>query len=279
MAVTLAGPSANETVPASVQGEGVVHPILSRPGLARTFKPTVTGMDVRLTLQRALDSGRIALTLTTDPDIALVKAPDGLVRGTRTVSTHSTDGSPYSYAESEYVLGAPIVRDSGGDARASDFTAQTMLALGPPIAGREVLLTVDPQWLSDPARVYPIHIDLPITTAASALYSRRFASVSSCAPGLPGPLARVVVGVQGSCTYRGQLAFDTRSLAATYPVTQIQSATLNLYAVDQLGAAGVQILPNAPVASGSPAAGSSWDTAPAASIGSTAIPSSGADGH
>lgn len=143
-------------------------------------------------------------------------------------------------------------------------------------------MTVNPTWLQDARRVFPVRVDLPIVTAYAAVHTGTFGTVSSCAPTTRAPQAEVVVGAAGGCTYHGQVSFDTTSLPYDTPIV---SATLRLYTPAQTPATGVQVYPNAAPSNGGVVRQlvswepPNWASAPALSAGTGGVAQSGSDGH
>ena len=55
-------------------------------------------------------------------------------------------------------------------------------------------------------------LTVPVASAAAAVHTGEFTSVSSCTPAVPLALGRVVVGQQGRCTYHGLVSFNVGTL-------------------------------------------------------------------
>jgi len=152
------------------------------------------------------------------------------------------------------------------------------MALAPDSNGRQLLtLTVDAAWLRDPARAFPVHLDLPVALAAQAAHSHLRGTVNSCTPNTPAA-PTLVVGLEGNCTYHGLLRFDVAQLRGD---SQVATATLRLYTPNQTGPTGVLVYPNAPAWQTEPRLGQplpSWNGALAIS-GTVGIAQSASDGH
>lgn len=291
-------------VPGRVAGSTISYPALVPAGpspQARTtadlaLRATVSGLDARVVFHSpsAVGAVRFSLTLAA-PHPLVVRQPAGPILLEQLIPLLRRDGTPYgTQREVEYVLGVPIVRDSGQDVGAAAFTGPVRMQLSPSVSGgggmhADVTLTVDPIWLHAVHRAYPLTLDLPILTGLAAgstgfygASTGTFGTVSSCAPTIRAPLARAVVGVQGQCRYRAHTYFD---VTAIQPGATIQSAILTLFTPRQVGPTGVLIDPNAPPG----AAGAnrppaswlppSWDTAPAPVANVPGIPQSGSNGH
>jgi hypothetical protein len=171
----------------------------------------------------------------------------------------------------------PLALDSSTDPAAPARTGPTRMTLAPTSSGQQmVTVSVDPTWLHNRARVFPVQVDVPIATGYSVANTGVFGTVNRCAPAVRAPLASVVVGVEGPCTYHGEIYFNVTSLL---PDTPIQAATLRLYAPKQAGVTDVKVYPNAPVTDLAPPGPPSWSTAPAVAPGATGIAQSGSAGH
>lgn len=151
---------------------------------------------------------------------------------------------------------------NGYDPAAPADAGAVSMTLGTGATGATTLaLRVDPAWLGRHAQSYPIVVDLPVMTADGYGQTGVFGTVNICAPGVAAPPTEMVVGVQGGCTYNGQVYFD---LSALPNVVSIVSATLRLYTPGQTSATSVQVAQNVSppdpyFAQGAP----SWSTAPA----------------
>jgi len=285
----LASISGAQLAPATAQVDGGAVSyagIDTSRGVALSVRPTVSGLDVRLVLARATVGGQASFTLNPDSGVNPMQDASGTITGRRQVTQTSQDGTTTSYLQDEWTLELPTVRDSSTDLAASAFTGPVSLSLGQAgSATQQVVVSVDPAWLHDPRRVFPVTVDLPVATTLSLHYSGMFGTVSSCSPATPATLSRVLVGVQGACTYRGQAYFDTRSLAAMSPSPAIQSATLNLYTPTRTGPTGVQALVNAqaygeaPLNEFSAKILPSWNNAPQVLSGTTGAVQSQSNGQ
>lgn len=144
-----------------------------------------------------------------------------------------------------FFVGRPIVRDGGGPAAAAVASdSPAALNLVPTANSGVVTLTLDPTWLQDASRTYPISVDLPVVTASAEHDTGVFGSVSSCAPTVPAP-EQALAGTVGACTYHSLAYFDVSQLdyLSRLPV---QAATLDVYTPTSSDAAGVAVYPNTP---------------------------------
>jgi len=141
-------------------------------------------------------------------------------------------------------------------------------------------VTLDPAWLGDPRRVFPVTVDLPVVTADAAIHSGVFGTLSSCAPHARAAQTALLVGAAAGCTYHGQVYFDLTALPAGSP---IHSAHLWLYTPDGAGTTGVHVYPNAvdPNAADArdPAQPTTWRDAPTLVPGTPGLASDGGSGH
>jgi len=242
--------------------------------------PTLSGLDARVTLH-----GPFIFSLAPDPRAALVQDAPNVIRVTRPVTTYADDGSPQGIIQTEYVIQDPTARDSSPDPASVVRSGPVTLTLAPASSAeatgtREVAVTLDPAWLGDSRRVFPVTVDLPVVTADAAIHSGVFGTLSSCAPDAPAAQTALLVGVAGGCTYHGQVYFDLTALPAGSP---IHSAHLWLYAPDGAGTPGVLVYPNAvdPNATGArdPAQPTTWRDAPALVPGTPGLASDGGAGH
>jgi hypothetical protein len=272
------------TYPAIVPGSGTPSPNLA-------LRSTAAGMDVRFTVHGPTQAGPFVLTLTPDSRTTLQQAGTGPITVTQTLPVYGDDGTQYrTVQEVEFVISAPIARDSSADPVAAATTGPSTMTLQPATAGpQQVSLAIDPAWLQDPHRTFPVTLDLPIATGLSESKTSVFGTVTSCAPTTPAPRTRVAVGTEGGCDYHGLLYFDVTSIL---PGTPIVSATLNLYTPGQTQSTGVAVALNAPLgtAGGAPPSATflrpptpwlppSWNTAPAPATSVAAVNQSGSDGH
>jgi hypothetical protein len=249
---------------------------------------TPSGVDAQVIVHSADEAGPFVFTLTPDPRTHLIQEPNGVIRVTQPITSYgdsdTTAGVPLVTEQPEYIIGVPAATDSSADPVALAHTGPVTLTLAPAHSGpRNVTLTVDPAWLGDPHRHFPVRFDIPISTAESAVHTGLFGTVDSCAPDAPAPQAEVAVGNSGACTYRGQAYFDVSSLQYDTPVV---SATLRLYTPAHAGSTDVQVFPNTPpISSTMPVyrpvswRPPSWNTAPPIAQGAAGIGQSTSDGH
>jgi hypothetical protein len=135
------------------------------------------------------------------------------------------------------------------------------------------MVQVDPGWLHDPHRVFPVNVDVPIVTGSAGADTTWASTVTSCASDLPASQT-VVVGQEGSCSYHGLLYFDVSSLPWN---ATIASATLHLYTPATTAATGIQVHANSPVPLATAYEQPTWDDAPALQSGETPVPESATD--
>lgn len=251
-----------------------------------SVRTTASGLDARVVLHSASETGPFVLTLGTDPAETVAQDPGGVIRVTQPVTGYGDDGvSTDVVTQTEYTVQQPLLDDSSTASTAAVATGPATATLTTGTGGPAVSLSVDPAWLTNPNRVFPATLDLPIVTAAASADTRFFGTVNSCAPTAPAVQTRVVVGTLTGCAYHGQAYFDLAQLPAD---ATIVSATLRLYTPAQTTATGVQVAPNAAVAADDPygdpatdpsAQPPSWASAPLIMTGTTPLAQTGSDGH
>ncbi len=282
--------AANNAAPAAVAGQVGDEAITYTAPVASSsadlaLRPTASGLDARLVLHKPGDGAGFTFALTLDPATHLDQLTDGTIRVVRPVTVTDDNGNQDVISQAEYFLERPIARDSRVDPAAPVLTGPATATLTADASGQQdVSVSIDPAWLQDPRRVYPVHLDLPILTATARAYSGRFGTVTSCAPDAPSPLTAVVVGTEGGCTYNGQAYFDTSSILHDTPIV---SAKLMLYAPGAAGPTGVQIQPNVPMTASDPLTTTimapphqvRWNGAPSVVASSAGLAESGSQGH
>lgn len=247
------------------------------------LRSIATGLDVRLVLHNANASGPFTLALAPDPttNMQLTQDPDGLIRALRPITDYGDDGvSPYVITQTEYLVQTPSATDSSTDPAAPANTGPVTSTLVS-TAGitQYVTLAIDPAWLHDAHRVFPVVVDLPIATAHAAVNTGLFATVNSCAPNTPASPADLVVGVENGCAYHGEAYFDLSDLSSAVSNTAITSATLRLYTPNQTGSTGVQVYQNTAPTTGVDALHPpSWASAPPIVTGTVGVAQSGSAG-
>jgi len=257
----------------------VVAPTTATPPVADlSLRAIPSGLDVRVVLRNAQSSGPFTLALAPDPgtNAQLTQDPNGVIRVMRPITQYGDDGSPVAISQTEYLVRQPAATDSSADPAAPANTGPVTSSLVS-TAGitQYVTLSVDPMWLNDPRRAFPVAVDLPIATSDAALRSGAFGTVNSCNPITVAPPTDLVVGTENGCTYKGQAYFDLSSVSSDNTVV---SATLHLYTPNQTGATGVQVYQNA-TGDADPSQPVSWNTAPPVMTGTTPLAQSASDGR
>jgi len=274
----------NSAPPATVSGQvGDDAITYTAPAAAApsdlALRPTASGFDVRLILHKPGEANTFTFALTLDPSTHLDQTADGTIRVVRSITETATDGTLSVVSQAEYLVQRPIARDSGTDPLASLLVGPASATLASTATGERTLaVSLDPAWLRDSHRVFPVRVDLPIVTSTALAYTGRFGTVNSCAPNAPAPLTDAVVGAEGTCTYNGQAYFSTSSILHDTPIV---SATLKLYTPDATGPTGMQVYPNAPVSLtvGATPRQPSWNGAPTVITGSVGLAESATEGH
>ena len=279
--------SINGALPVAVPGQPIDNAVLYHAPAPSSssdlsLAATTTGLNVGVVLHDARDTGPYVFALGPDPRTQLIPKADGAVWVTRAITGYGDTGIPYAGQQPEYILGAPILRDSSADPAGAATSGPASMAVITATSGQpQLALSIDPAWLRDPARTFPAYLQLPVSTAYAATHSQIVGTVNSCAPSAPAPATDLVVGTENGCTYHGLVRFD--NVASLPPGSSIVSATLTLYTPGQIGPTGVLVYPNAPVrrSTASPLLGQqpSWNSAPVIMTGTTGLAQSGSDGQ
>ncbi len=251
------------------------------PNSGISVRATTSGLALHVTLPDPTEAGNIGFALALDPKTHLQDA-NGEFIITRPITEYDDHGGSYVMQNPEYVIEPPVVRDSGGAADSAVLTAPISAELTSAPAGPlSLALHIDPAWLHDPHRAFPVTIDLKVVTGDDHLHTRMFGTVSKCSPDMPAPRTDMVVGRVGTCVYNGQAYFELWALPYT---AMIHSAILRLYTPDHSGPTGITVYRNAPA--GPAAAGQSelqqsmtWQTAPQVLAGEQGTAQSGSSGH
>lgn len=246
-------------------------------------RATISGVDLRVTVHSASEAGPIVFSLLPDMRAQVAQDASGVIRVTRAITVYDDTGSPGVMIQPEYLIASPIAVDSGTDPATPVSTGPASIALVPGSTGQQNLaISIDPAWLHDAHRTFPVRLDVPIATVYSAVHTGWLGTVNSCAPAAQAAQTDVIVGVEGACTYHGLLSFDVSSLLRDTPILR---AVLYLYTPTQTTATGVQVYadaaPSATSASAQPTSWqpANWNSAPPLVAGSLGIGQSGSDGH
>ncbi len=282
--------SINGAPPVAVPGQPIDNAVVYRAPVPSSssdlsLAATTTGLNVGVVLHGATDSGPYVFALGPDPRTQLSPKADGAVWVTRAITGYGDTGIPYSGQQPEYILGAPILRDSNADPAGAVTSGPVSMTVVTSTSGQpQLALSIDPVWLHSPARVFPAYLQLPVSTSYAASHSQIVGTVTSCVPAAPAPAADLVVGTENGCTYHGLVRFD--NVASLPPGSSIVSATLSLYTPGQTGPTGVLVYPNAPNAPASPGTASpllgqqpSWNSAPVMMTGTTGLAQSDSGGQ
>jgi RHS repeat-associated protein len=178
-------------------------------GTSDTFSGAMPGVDIIYTalndgvkevtrLQNADAPSSFTYTLATSPDLTAQQMKDGGVA--------FVDRS----GRSRFVIPAPVVHDTAGVAGPVTMSLQTTPAAS------AIAVSVDPSWLSDPARVFPVEIDPTVTFGPS-----RQCYIQSAAPTTSSCGSSVEVG-GGSAIDRTLLQFDVSSVPSDSTVTNAE---------------------------------------------------------
>jgi hypothetical protein len=226
---------------------------LSQPVVS--FRPTISGLDLQVTLPAPVLTGSVMLSLAattvqtgtlarsvqgispTAP-VQVMQQPDGTIRIQRPQQVCGSQGCQTVTAPALY-LDPPLVQDSSAGALAAAQPGPASVQLTSQGTSDQIAISLDPIWLAASTRVWPVHIDVPVVTASSAAQSGVSGTLQSCAPISPAQGTRIVVGSAGTCTDRGLLYFPLDQLfwltSAGYHVV---SATLQLDTPTRAGPTG-----------------------------------------
>ena len=237
-------PSASATDSATVTTSVTPTASASPAPVDLALRPMIDGLDVRVVVHGPGEGHTIVVALALDSRTHVIQEAGGALQIIRPIRGRSDGGAPYVVDGPEYLVCRPVVRDSARDPAAIVTSGPVAMTLGAgSTEGPELTMRLDPAWLDDPRRIFPIQLDLPIVTAWAALHSGLLATVASCAPTTPAEPADLLVGVAGGCTFHGQLRFDLSSLMNDTPIV---AAALRLYTPYGAGPTGVQVYANAP---------------------------------
>ncbi len=103
---------------------------------------------------------------------------------------------------------------------------------------QRVSISIDPAWLADPRRAFPVSVVLPVATTYAAIQTGQFGTLASCDPRLPALQTGIVVGAEDGCTDHGHVYFDASWLPSDRPIL---SATLRMYTPEHTGPTGVRV--------------------------------------
>jgi len=239
-APTTPTPSPSET-PTATSGVGKPMASLRSAGSSAVevaLQPTLSGLDTRFTIADAAQHGPFVVALSPDAGTHLVQDADGAIRITRPITQYGDDGSPSVTVQTEYIVETPYAAESGDAAQALGHVGQaTMTLLTGDDGVQRVSISIDPAWLADPRRAFPVSVVLPVITAYAAVQTGQFGTLASCAPHLPAMQVGIVVGAEGGCTDHGRVYFDASWIPSDRPIL---SATLRMYTPEHTGPTGVQ---------------------------------------
>jgi len=239
-APTTPTPSPSET-PTATSGVGKPMASLRSAGSSAVevaLQPTLSGLDTRFTIADAAQHGPFVVALSPDAGTHLVQDADGAIRITRPITQYGDDGSPSVTVQTEYIVETPYAAESGDAAQALGHVGQaTMTLLTGDDGVQRVSISIDPAWLADPRRAFPVSVVLPVITAYAAVQTGQLGTLASCAPHLPAMQVGIVVGAEGGCTDHGRVYFDASWIPSDRPIL---SATLRLYMPEHTGPTGVQ---------------------------------------
>jgi hypothetical protein len=197
---------------ATVEGSSIRYPG-ALPHVNATYTVLGDGLEEVLELQDASVQSSFQFRL---------KAPKG------TSASEQADGSWVfalpGRAPGSFWLRPPYTYDSG--TRSVD-PAQPHARMGvqPAGDGFQVTLSVDPPWLHDPARTFPVFVDPTISIQPDTLDSTFTADCGTCT-GVVDSSGRMFIGVNSTHTYREALQFD---LSAVPPGVSVTSASLGVF--------------------------------------------------
>jgi RHS repeat-associated protein len=178
------------------------------PGVDVSYQAQDAAVKEVLTLTSAGTATSFDFSTQLSSGITLTSTPDG------GMAARSSRGLELQYA-------APNVEDSSGQPAGYSTTAVTMTLSGPD-TGPTVHLAVDPAWLNDPARVFPVRIDPSYTaTVTGQTYVNSGASTTNYSTATVLRVGKDSAGASNNSLIR----FDTSGIPRDDTVAL---ATLNL---------------------------------------------------
>ena len=262
------------------------------PGADLTLRTSLYGYDLHVVLRDPRVSGQLDLTLMPDPRALIGQTAQGGIAVTHPEQGCGSSGCVAPDQQTDFVVGPALVQDSRPDLAATLGSGPLTIALAPatapsdgsgralPGVARQLRLRIDPRWLHDPRRVFPVLLDVPVSGGSV----QAAATVASCTPTTPVLPMQLLVGkdgpkdAAGPCTYHGLIFFTPQLGGASSPV---QSAMLNLYAPRGAGQTGIRAYPNRAAGTIGPLSVSplTWRTAPLPLPEVTGIPQLRYAGH
>jgi hypothetical protein len=153
------------TVGGQVSGNAETFPaVLSGTGgqVDYALRQIVSGLDARITFHSAPQSERVIFNLNPDERATTTQDASGIEVQQQ---VQLCDGCAPAEAV-EYRVGAPLLRDSSTDVTGVVQSGNVGAALSTSGPGpTQIILSLDQSWLADPARVYPVALDVPVVTA------------------------------------------------------------------------------------------------------------------
>jgi len=222
--------------PTAVQFTGGT-PVGTAANLAVTS--TISGFSLQVQLQQPPQAGALGVQLNPDQRLALVSRPDGTIVAQSSETRYADDGvSGYKSDSPHFIISTPLIEDAAGVAApAPSGGASSLQVANGPNGKPSLTLGVDPTWLANPARVYPVHITLRVDTALSVLDAGRTSSTTACGGAAAQGSDMLRAGTSAGCTSIGHVYFDTSQIP---PRTNIQRATVQLAPVGPLPTSGIQ---------------------------------------
>lgn len=194
-------------------------------GSTATYEGALPGVDAVLTsendqvkenllLSSAQSTSTFDYRLQTSPGVTAHLASDG--------SISFDDGA----GKTVFSIPAPVVQDA---AESPSLAPQSAYSLSGPKGSQHLTLSVDQNWLTDPARVFPVTVDPSVLALKGASTTQRdcyiasdSASTSFCGTGTTLAVGRSSTGA----IKRALLRFDVSSLPAN---AQVLDAQLGMY--------------------------------------------------
>ncbi len=279
-ATAMAEPTASPTPTMTSIDTPTSQPTSMSSAASLMLHATTSGLEARLTVHSVSEQGPFVFALSLEPGTSLVQDPNGTIKITRPITESDDNGNPIVVTQTEYFVENPYVGDQADPLQALIQTQPANMTLLPQDNGMQrIAVSIDPQWLHDARRVFPVSLTVPIVTAYSALYTGLSTTESSCTPDRAMPQIGLVVGVEGPCTYRSNMYFNVGQLPAD---KQIVAATLHLYTPDHVEGTPVQLYPNAAPSPGwqpKPWNQPTWNDAPSVVAGVDGIVQSENNSH
>ncbi len=223
-----------------VQGNALtLVPTAGTTGVTAVLRATVEGLAVSFTLTGPGSLSNLAVNLALDPQSSVTANGTSSYQIARPVTQYADNGSPIVQQAPEYYLERATAADSATGAVTGGSLTTDLAVVG---SAQRLTLHLDPTWLTDARRAFPIRVDVPIVSAFDAHYAATTGTVADCDQDGAMPVRDLAAGPSGTCNGRGYLKFD---LSALEPGVPVVSAGLHLWSAGTATATGASVMSNA----------------------------------